>query len=208
MLTLPGPPSSSPVPPLEGSPRSHDSASSDADLVARVRAGDECAMNELLRVHWSRVVDYVERLTQSRDLGQDIAQEVFLRLWQRSLMWRGSGSLQSFLLGAARNLTRNQKRRWREVRVDSFESHAIPSYAHDSPTPADHLRECEVELMFRAAVAALPPRRQEVFILARVHGLSHQEIAETMEISVQTVANQMSQALTELRRNLAPVFED
>lgn len=176
--------------------------------MARINEGDECAMDELLRLHWSRVVDFVERLTQSRELGEDVAQEVFLKLWQRRLVWRGSGSLQSFLLGAARNLARNQTRRRREVRVDSFETPAIPPRAHDSPTPADRLRECEVESMFRAAVAALPPRRQEVFILARLHGLSYQEIAEAMEISVQTVANQMSQALADLRRALAPVFEE
>lgn len=164
-------------------------------------------MDELLRLHWTRVVDYVERLTGSHDLAQDIAQEVFLGLWQQSLAWRGTGSLQAFLLGTARNLARNHGRRWREVRVESFDSPVIPADAHSSATPAETLREEEVEALFQAAVAALPPRRQEVFLLARVHGLSHQEIAETMEISVQTVANQMTNALAELRRALAPLFD-
>lgn len=164
-------------------------------------------MDDLLRRHWPRVVDFVERLTGSRDLAQDVAQEVFLSLWQRRLVWRGAGTLQAFLLGVARNHARNHGRRWREVRVDSFEGPLIPAEAHTSATPADNLREEEVEALFRAAVAALPPRRQDVFLLARVHGLSHQEIAETMEISVQTVANQMSNALAELRRALAPLFD-
>lgn len=164
-------------------------------------------MDELLRLHWGRVVDYVERLTHSRDLAKDVAQEVFLALWQRRLVWRATGSLRAFLLGAARNLARNHSRRWREVRVESFESPLIPADAHISSNPADALREEEVERLFRAAVAALPPRRREVFLLARVHGLSHQEIADTMEISVQTVANQMSNALAELRRALAPLFD-
>jgi len=56
----------------------------------------------------------------------------------------------------------------------------------------------------RSALADLPPRRREVFSLARFHGLSYAEIAETLDVSPQTVANQMSAALSTLRKQLAP----
>lgn len=194
--------------PLDRAPvNTGTSPPTDTELVRLARAGDEEAMDDILRLHWLRVVDFVDRLTGSRDLAQDVAQEVFLGFWQGNLVWRGSGSLQAFLLGAARNVARNHGRRWREVRVDSFDGPLIPPEAHTAATPAETLREEEVETLFRSAVAALPARRREVFLLSRVHGLSHQEIAETMEISVQTVANQMSNALAELRRALAPIFE-
>lgn len=168
-------------------------------------------MNELLGKYWSGVVGYVARFTESRDTAKDVAQEVFLRLWQQNLVWKGTGSLRSFLYGVARNLAWNQGRRWREVRVASFESIVIPLEAHHTPTPVElleeELAEEKVQSLFRDAVAALPPRRQEIFTLARVHGLSHQEIAEAMDISPQTVANQMSRALAELRRALGPLLD-
>jgi RNA polymerase sigma-70 factor (ECF subfamily) len=189
-----------------------DPLSADLELMREIRAGDAEAMNEVLRKYWTGVVDYVVRFTESRDSAQDIAQDVFLSLWQQNLSWKGTGSLRSFLYGVARNRAWNQGRRWREVRVESFDSAVIPLSAHQSRDPEalldEKLEEAEVQSIFRTALAALPPRRQEVFTLARVHGLSHQEIAETMHIAPQTVANQMSRALSDLRRALASRFDD
>jgi RNA polymerase sigma-70 factor (ECF subfamily) len=180
----------------------------DIDLVQRIGGGDAEAMNELLRRYWSGVVEYVARFTGNRDAAKDIAQEIFLRLWQGTLTWKRTGSLRSFLYGAARNTARNRGRRWREVRVTSFEGTDIPLEAHRSPTPTDALEERELQSLFLDAVAALPRRRQEIFNLARVHGLSHREIAETMGISPQTVANQMSAALADLRRALDHLLDE
>ena len=164
-------------------------------------------MNELLRKYWAGVVAYAAGFTESRDAAKDVAQETFLRFWQGTLLWKRTGSLRSFLYGSARNIARNRGRRWREIRVASFEGPEIPLEAHYTPTPTDILEEHELRLLFLNAVAALPPRRQEIFNLARVHGLSHREISETMGISPQTVANQMSTALADLRRALGPLLE-
>jgi RNA polymerase sigma-70 factor, ECF subfamily len=69
------------------------------------------------------------------------------------------------------------------------------------------VEENELLRYFERAVSHLPPRRQEIFVLARAHGLSHQEIAEVMKISPQTVANQMSAALADLRQALGPLLD-
>ena len=195
--------------PLRLSPRA--AAPDDEALMRQVRGGDAEAMNELLRLYWGGVVEYAVRFVESRDQAEDIAQEVFLRVWQQALDWRGQGTLRSFLYGVARNHALNQGRRWREVRVASFDSRVVPLGAHPAPTPLElldrKLEEAEVESHLRRAVAALPPRRQEIFTLARVHGLSYQEIAETLRLSPQTVANQMSRALADLRRTLRPLLE-
>lgn len=70
-------------------------------------------MNELLRKYWPGVVEYVARYAEHYDAAEDIAQELFLRLWQKNLTWKQEGSLRSFLYGVAHNLARNQGRRWR-----------------------------------------------------------------------------------------------
>ena len=64
------------------------------------------------------------------------------------------------------------------------------------------VEQAEERAAVERAIAALPPRRREIFILVRVHGLSYGEVAEILQISPQTVANQMSAALTTLRRLL------
>lgn len=69
-----------------------------------------------------------------------------------------------------------------------------------NPTPIELLEEKEAAAAIEAAVSSLSPRRREVFELVRLHRLSYQQVAETLPISAQTVANHMNAALSKLRR--------
>lgn len=167
-------------------------------------------MNELLRRDWAGVVAYVGRYTANGDEAKDIAQDTFLSLWYGRVSWKGTGSLRSFLYGVARNLARNRGRSWHQTRVISLES-IQPETARPTTSTAPHPDEVveEGELLDRLerAVAGLPPRRQEVFTLIRLHGLSYEEAASVLGIATQTVANHLSAALRDLRRRLGPLYE-
>ena len=189
-----------PVTRASGPPRRRDQ--SDPELMAQVRLGDAESMNEVLRRYWNGVVGYAARFVEHPDAAYDLAQETFLRLWDGDLVWRETGTLRGFLYGVARNLARNESRRWREVRALAL----VPNEPSGSPTPGEELEEHELRRLVSEAVAALPPRRQEIFTLARIHRFSHAEIAQTLGISLQTVSNQMSAALTELRSRLREVL--
>jgi RNA polymerase sigma-70 factor (ECF subfamily) len=71
-------------------------------------------------------------------------------------------------------------------------------------TPLELAERAELREVLIKAVDALPPRRREVFVLARFHGRSYRDIADIMDISPQTVANQVSAAVRDLRRRLRP----
>jgi RNA polymerase sigma-70 factor (ECF subfamily) len=178
----------------------------DARLMARLRNGDADALDRLMDRHWGHIVAYLERTADVPDVAQDIAQDVFLRLWQQRVDWQPIGSLRSFLFSVARHLLLNQdKRRWREVRH-------LPSYRaelerRNQETPGESLERAELRAAVDRAVASLPRGRREVFVLARIHGLSYKEIADVMEISPQTVANQLSAAVAELRGMLRVLLE-
>jgi RNA polymerase sigma-70 factor, ECF subfamily len=179
----------------------------DRRLMECIRSRKAEAMNELLRKYWSGVLGYVERFSDSRDSAEDTTQELFLQLWEGKLLWKGTGSVRAFLYGSARNLARNRGRGWREVRVLSLENVRPSADAPRSRDPHDVMEEEEVSFLFSSALATLPSRRQEIFILARVNGLSYKEIADTLGVSVQTVANQVSRALADLRAVLRPKLE-
>lgn len=171
----------------------------DAELASRVRLGDIASMDEVVRRHWHALVDYAGRFAEDGDGAKDLAQDALLALWENKVSWKETGTLRSFLFGVTRNLARNQNRRWREVRVLKL----VDTVSDVEETPLERLEEHELRRLVSAAVAELPARRQEVFILARVHGLTHAEIAQAMRISIQTVANQMSSALSDLRKRLS-----
>jgi RNA polymerase sigma-70 factor (ECF subfamily) len=73
----------------------------------------------------------------------------------------------------------------------------------ETADPSATLEAAELEVAVSQAIQRLPPRRREIFELARFHGRRYHEIAVIAGISVQTVANQMSAAITQLRRSLS-----
>ena len=175
------------------------------ELARRIRANDAGAFDAFLADQWTPLIRYVASLTGSVDDAQDLAQEAFLRVWEQRSGLRPSASLRAYLYQIARNLTINE--------LKSRDLHRVLGARHARELPAVRTpgREYEISQVgerVRAAIAALPERRREAFVLAHLQDLPHREIAEIMGISPQTVANQISAALGELRETLRPLLAE
>jgi RNA polymerase sigma-70 factor (ECF subfamily) len=170
----------------------------DAEMVDRLRSGDTRALELLVGAYWEPLARYAEGILERCDGGDDVAQEVFIRLWTRRGGLRREGSLRAFLYATARNAAIDDTRRERR--------HAARAALADPPiacaSPLDSAEEAELAGRAAAVVAALPPRRREVFRLVREGGMSYEDVAAVMGISSQTVANHMSLALATLRAAL------
>jgi RNA polymerase sigma-70 factor (family 1) len=178
---------------------SRDVSPSEVALVERLRVGDPSALEEVMGAYWRPLVLYVGRLLDDDvDVGRDVAQEVFVRLWERRVEI-DPGSLKSYLYRVTRNLALDEfrrravRRRWR---VESDHEQCPP------PTPLQLVEREELGRIVKSAIDALPPRRREVFTLAYLHRLSYQTIADVMGISPATVKNQLASALVDLREAL------
>jgi RNA polymerase sigma-70 factor, ECF subfamily len=167
----------------------------------RIQAGDHGALDEALEKYWEPLVRYAYGSLGNRDGAEDSAQEAFVRLWQHRAEWCAQGSLRGYLYRILRNYLHNERRAMR-VRA-RWRDRALRRERRGPLTPIEFVERSELSDAVGAALSALPPRRREIFSLSRVHGLSYQEIAETLGISPQTVANQMSAALSTLREQLA-----
>ena len=179
-------------------------ADDDAALVERLRCGDERALDALLVRFWRPLVAYAERIADTRDAAEDIAQRTFCRVWERRAEWRPTGSLRGLLYRVAHNLAVSERR--------ASQAHARAAQVHVDRaagvrTPLDAIVESQLRARLEGAIQTLPARRREVFVLRCVHDLSYKEIAEVMGTSTQTVANQLSRALTTLRVALAHLPE-
>jgi len=179
-----------------------DERPDDADLMHRIQSGEHRALDEALSEYWEPLVRYASGFLGSSDAAEDAAQEAFVRLWKHRNKWSATESLRAYLYRILRNYILDERRaqrvrsRWRE--------RALLRKPHGPMTPVEYLEHGELSDAVSTALADLPPRRREVFTLARFHGLSYAEIAEAMDVSPQTVANQMSAALSTLRERLAP----
>lgn len=177
----------------------------DQRLLERLKADDPAALRVLVDRYWSVLISYLmQSVGTSSDAAKDCAQETFCRLWERRAAWSLEGSLRGLLCRLARNIAISEHRRWR-AREHATRSSAL--FSGGSVAPTIRPEQDELRAALARGIAALPLRRREVFLLRRIHGLSHQQIAERMGTSTQTVANQLSQALSTLRRELAYLRE-
>jgi RNA polymerase sigma-70 factor, ECF subfamily len=174
-------------------------------LISGLASGDCQALSILMSRHWSAVLTYASGFLEMPDAAEDVAQTAFVRLWEGRMRWREDTTPRGLLFRIVRNLALNERRHagvkaaWHDRTTLSVDGGGVPQ---SDEVEADQLRRAADR-----AIAKLSPRRREVFELARFHGLSYREIGEALQISPQTVANQMSAALTELRDRLAPFLD-
>jgi len=165
-----------------------------------IRAGDAAAFDAFIKQHWTGLVWYVTSFLGSVDESKDVVQEAFMRLWEQRRELRHGGAARAYVYQIARNVALNQREsRWVRDGLAAIVAEGISR----PPTPAQVTEETELQGIVERAIALLPERRREAFVLAHFHKLSHREIADAMGISPQTVANQISAALADLRHTLA-----
>jgi RNA polymerase sigma-70 factor (ECF subfamily) len=184
-------------------PPEHD-PSSDAALLARLAEDDASALDALLARYWLPLTAYLTRVTGSHATAEDVAQDTFCRIWERRAAWRESGSVRGLLFRLARNIAISEHRRRRAL--DRATDH-LGALSRRDVAAFDAVGDDELRRALERAIAALPERRREVFLLRAVHDLSYKEIAAVMGTSPQTVANQLSHALSTLRTTLAHLLD-
>jgi RNA polymerase sigma-70 factor (ECF subfamily) len=178
--------------------------SSERELIEGLRAGSRRALEALLAAFWNPLCQYAGGILNGAADPQDVVQEAFIKLWDQRDRWRVDGSLKALLYTVTRNAALDELRRAGRME----RGRAQIDIATPEPTPSEHAVAGELERAAARAVSALPPKRQEVFRLAREEGLTYAEIAEVLGRSPQTVANQMSLAMADLRAALAPYLSD
>lgn len=172
----------------------------DGELIAGIRSGDTDALKQLVDAYWEPLVQFAGRVLGGSADPQDVVQEAFIRIWTHRERWDADGSVRSLLYTVTRNAALDERRRHtRGERAARAAQPPLPATAPSDDAQAAQLKEAASE-----AVEALPPKRREVFRLAREEGLTYGEIAAVMGLSPQTVANHMSLALADLRTALAP----
>jgi RNA polymerase sigma-70 factor (ECF subfamily) len=177
----------------------------DDHLMDRVGAGDLEALGELAERHKDGLVNYLTRLTGSRERGEDLAQEAFLRLFGAAQRYRGDGRFPAYLYRIATNLARSEQRRdrrWRQ-RLPVL----LGGHGHDpeSTAPARLLRS-ESRRLIAEAISVLPLRLRVPLVLHELEGWSYQAIAELLSVSEGTVKSRIFRGREKLRQRLAPYW--
>lgn len=174
----------------------------DRELMARVQAGDEAALG-LLMERWERPVKAViARLVGNAAEAEELAQEAFVRLWQRRDRFRDGAEFRPWMLSLALNLARNRLRWWRRRPVVALEEWT-PLPPADGVHGIGALEARERAEAVRAAVADLPLEQREALVLFEYEGLGQAEIAEIAGTTPKAVERRLERARAALRVTLA-----
>ncbi len=168
------------------------------DTVARARAGDVGAFEELYRLHAGRVYALCLRMTRNKTEAEDLTQEVFVRTWQKLGSFRGDSAFSTWLHRLAVNFVLTE-RRSHQRRADRFTSTDDLTAFEKPELPRRTSHGMDIE----EAVAGLPEGARQVFVLHDVEGYKHHEIAEMMGIATGTTKAQLHRARRLLREALA-----
>ena len=189
-------------------------AGSDADdvrLMGLVARGDTAAFEELIERHQTLVAGTVARMLGSNSEVEDLAQQVFIRVWKSAGRYVPRAKFTTWLLKITRNLVFNEMRRSRrhaqvpmQIEPDAEE---IPLKDETSPTPDASLLQSELQEAIDNAITALPEMQRMALVLRRYEELSYEEIAEVLDLSVPAVKSVLFRARTELRERLRGYLE-
>jgi RNA polymerase sigma-70 factor, ECF subfamily len=168
-------------------------AGNERDLVRRARAGDVAAFETLYRATVSRVYALCLRMVGNVHLAEELTQESFLRAWQRLASFRGDSAFSTWMHRVAVNVVLGHQRRpsWRRETSSETALEAVPSAV--SVAGAVDLER---------AIAGLPRRARQVFVLHDIEGYTHDEIATAAAMAVGTSKAQLSRARRLLRKAL------
>lgn len=200
----------------ESSAREYVLRDPDVRLMLQVRDDSAAAFEELMLRYQSRLVTVLEHLVGRRGQAEDLAQEVFLRVYRSRKTYVPGSKFSTWLFTIANNVASNALRsmsRRREVHLDGNDSGAQGNPLESLATaasgqmPTRQLDKAEMEDIVRTAVGRLSERQRMAVLLSKFEDMSYAEIAETMNLSPQAIKSLLSRARENLREVLEPYLE-
>lgn len=190
----------------------------DVRLMLRVRDDDAAAFEELMQRHQNRLVSLMAHLVGRRDMAEDLAQEVFLRVYRARKRYVPGSKFSTWLYTIANNIALNALRglsRRREVNLAAKLSGENPvnpieatAMAASGLMPTRQLDKAELRDVVKLAIATLNERQRMAVLLNKFEHLSYEEIAEVMKLSPSAVKSLLSRARSNLKEVLDPYIKN
>jgi len=175
----------------------------EAFIISRLKEGDMRALEIIFKKYYGNLCRYLKLLFKNEIMVDHIAQDIFTYIWENREEIVITNSLESYIYTAGRYKAINELRNARRRASIQQEIATESSKVADANT---ELELSEMQLMIDNAIKTLPERCQKIFKLSREEEMSYKEIAEFLNISVNTVEGQMSIALKKLRTILRPLY--
>lgn len=185
--------------------------------MSRIGEGDVNAFQTLVEIHQFSVIGTIAKMLGAPWEAEDLAQHVFLRVWNSASRYQPNAKFTTWLFTILRNLVYNETRRRRRKPTVSIEERAESGYQvsadnhsflPESILPDEQALQTELEEAVDKAIQRLPEKQRIALVLRRHQELPYLEIARIMSVSEPAVKSLLFKARTRLRSSLQPYLED
>ena len=190
-----------------------DPPSEELVLVRAAKGGDDAAFGELVRRYDRNVFRIAQHITQNREDAEDVVQDAFLKAYTNLQQFQEQSKFYTWLVRIAVNEALMKLRRRRPERTVSLdeeiktEDDSVPREVADwAPNPEQNYNQAELKEILSRTIQGLPSGFRTVFVLRDVEGLSTEETAEALELSVPAVKSRLLRARLQLRERLNRFF--
>src|SRR5437868_1089691 len=195
-------------------PKVNEPVSDEMALVNAAKAGDVTAFEELVRRYDRNVFRIAQHITQNREDAEDVVQDAFLKAYSNLEQFQGQSKFYTWLVRIAVNEALMKLRRRRPERMVSLDEDvktdedSLPREVADwSPNPEQQYSQAELREILSRTIQGLPPGFRTVFVLRDVEGLSTEETAEALDLSIPAVKSRLLRARLQLRERLSRYFQ-
>ena len=169
------------------------SKTNDEELFLLIKQNNANALKVLFEKYFSSLCSFSYNYVKSVDLSEEVVSDVFYNIWIHRKTIKIKSSLKSYLFTATRNIALNllaqEERHQEKLKIFNVQN----KYSGNDPEGIYNIKE--LEDIIEKIIKQLPPKRQTVFRMSRLYGMSYKEIAEVLSISVNTVQNHMIKAI-------------
>ncbi|MGB6745301.1 MAG: sigma-70 family RNA polymerase sigma factor [Terracidiphilus sp.] len=183
---------------------------SDAAVMLRVAAGDEAGFNYLVGKYHRPMIHFLYRMVRNQAVAEELAQEVFLRVYRARDSYRAEARFTTWLYRIATNLAVNHARDTRHERAaqtiyldaPDAETGTTPDLADDEPSVEQRLLRNERMAAIRSHVMALPERQRMAVLMHKYQGMDYRQIGEVLKLSESATKSLLFRAYQTLRDKL------
>ncbi len=169
-------------------------------LVEEIRLGSKQCFKQLYLLYYEMLVKFVCSYVHDLQTAENIAQDVFVKIWINRSNLNSSLNIKSFLFKIAKN---QSLMHLRHVNMKLRNAGKVKSCVSPIPTPEELFHNQNMHDCIHAAIEELPEKCREVFVMNRIDGLKYAEIAEILTLSIKTVEAHMGRAYKYLRKSLS-----
>jgi len=194
--------------------KAYGDTGAELELVTAARAGDIGAFEKLIKLYDRKVFRIAQHITHHTEDAEDVVQEAFLKAYQNLSRFEGNSKFYTWLVRIAVNealMKLRKKKTDKTVSIDEdveTEDGSVPRDIADwAPNPEQNFTQAELGQILEKTIQGLPASFRTVFVLRDVEGLSTEETAEALDLSVPAVKSRLLRARLQLRERLTRYFK-